>query len=440
MKRKILIFIGCIGFLQLSVTAFAVQKEGVENIAALDSLCSTPLLLHFRFDRSLVEYDYMDNPHTLREFQTLFSDSLQLSRIDTVSISSYASPDGNTWYNSRLAYQRAVAVKGYLIWKYPGLDQHRIVVRSQGEDWKGLRQSVEADATVPDREEVLAILDKVTDKEHCKLLLRRLNGGTAYRYIYKNLLPRLRNAAVCTIRLILPADTLMTEKVIVEEKTVPVFNAEARTEPSGEQFVSPIYNKDNIPFATTDKKARTARLYLALKTNLLLWGGVTPEGELTSFRPNLSAEVFLARRWSVMASAEYTNWQGGKGNKFRAVSGYSLEPRIWLWGDGAYRWIYVGAYGQTGDYDYQPHPDGDPEPVGASVTGTYWSTGLSLGIYVPLTRHWGLEAGLRGGYRKATGKAYDNEPPYAYYHHDAPSTHWGITGLNFSVTYRWLTK
>ena len=61
-------------------------------------------------------------------------------------------------------------------------------------------------------------------------------------------------------------------------------------------------------------------------------------------------------------------------------------------------------------------------------------------MYVPLTRHLGLEAGLRAGYRQASGSAYDYEIPYYYYHHDLSSTRWGITGLNLSLSYRWWTQ
>nr|WP_302831600.1 DUF3575 domain-containing protein [uncultured Bacteroides sp.] len=413
-----------------------------------DSLCHKPLLLHFRFDRSLVEYDYMDNPRTLKEFYMLFSDSFIVSRIDTMVITSYSSPDGDSFYNRRLAYQRAMAVKGYLIWKYPLLDQYRILIHPQGEDWNGLRQLVETDEAIPSRKEVLDILDKVADREQRKVLLRRLNHGSAYQYIHKHLLPELRNAAVCTVQLkkqeSLPGSAGKKELTLEVEtgKTPVVVQSDDLLRQSEDslsaqtiQEVAPVVNdKESIPAVSH------RRPVVALKTNLLTWAGITSDGKLSAFRPNLAAEVFFARRWSLGASASYSYWKGGKGNNFRGVSEYSIESRFWLWGDGAYRWLYLGAYGQSGDFDYRSRQEGDVMIEGASSTGTYWSTGLSLGIYFPLNRHWGVEAGLRGGYRKASAKAYDYEPAHNYYHHDFSSTHWGITGLNFSLTYRWLTK
>ncbi|MCX8464829.1 DUF3575 domain-containing protein [Bacteroides hominis (ex Liu et al. 2022)] len=157
---------------------------------------------------------------------------------------------------------------------------------------------------------------------------------------------------------------------------------------------------------------------------------------MAAFRPNLAAELCFARRWSVVASAAYSGWKGGKEHRFWGVSGISLEPRLWLRGDGRYRRFYLGVYGQLGDFDYQPSPSGDAGATGASRTGCYWHTGLSFGVYLPLSRHWGIEAGIRGGYRNASAKAYDNEPPHAYYHHDASSVRWGLTGINVGVGYR----
>jgi len=126
MKRYLLIFLGSFWFLLSPVHPIGLSdRQSVNSIA--DSLCRQPLLLYFRFDRTLVEYDYMDNPRTLDEFRVLFSDTLCVSSIDTITITSYASPEGAVRYNTRLAQRRAIAVKGYLIWKYPHLDQFRIV-------------------------------------------------------------------------------------------------------------------------------------------------------------------------------------------------------------------------------------------------------------------------------------------------------------------------
>lgn len=434
MKRELLILISLLVLLHFPLSTFAGLPADVENSCMFTDSCRKPLLLYFRFDSSLVDYDYMDNPHTLNKFASLFADSLLISYIDSISITSYASPDGNARYNLALVNRRADAVKGYLVWKYPGLDQHRIQILPGGENWAGLRQLVEIDDAVPNREEVIEILDKVPDTERCKVLLRRLDKGIAYRYINKHLLPRLRNAAICMVRLKEPTHDSILENV-KSDKITSVAHAEVSDCIAYTPAIFPVFDSNKYPVGSSHCSP-----LLALKTNLLSWVGFTSNGDIASFRPNLSAEIFFARRWSVIGSAEYSNWRGGKSNKFWGVSGYSIESRVWLLDTDSYRWLYLGVYGKFGDFDYRPEPDCALVCDGSSVTGTYWDSGLSLGVYLPLTSHWGLEAGLRGGYRKTVGKAYDYEPPHAYYHHDAPSTHWGITGFIFSLTYRWLTK
>lgn len=140
-----------------------VQPEITMTVSTRDSLYRTPLLLHFRQNRSLVEYDYMDNPRTLACFCALFTDSLSTPGIDTVTIFSYASPEGDARHNFALARQRAIAVKGYLLWKYPHLNRERLLIEPVGEDWLKLRELVVADNSVPDRGEVLHLLDEIPD-------------------------------------------------------------------------------------------------------------------------------------------------------------------------------------------------------------------------------------------------------------------------------------
>ena len=57
-------------------------------------------------------------------------------------------------------------------------------------------------------------------------------------------------------------------------------------------------------------------------------------------------------------------------------------------------------------------------------------------VYVALARHWGIEAGVRGGYLQSYAEAYDNEPRHAYYHHPAYFVRWSLTGINRGLGYR----
>ena len=65
--------------LSLSADIFA-QKGHTEEISV------KPALLHFRFDKALVDSGYMDNGRTLRRLDELFSDSIPTARIDSIYI------------------------------------------------------------------------------------------------------------------------------------------------------------------------------------------------------------------------------------------------------------------------------------------------------------------------------------------------------------------
>lgn len=158
-----------------------------------------PVRLHFRFDDAVVDSGYMDNSLALVSLDGLLTDSELHARIDSIEIYAFASPDGDRTHNERLARSRAIAVKGYIVWRYPFIDQHSIHLHPEGENWQGLLQSAETDPHLPCREEVLKILRDGKDPERCKALLRKLDGGRPYRYIQDNMLRPLRNAAVCIV-------------------------------------------------------------------------------------------------------------------------------------------------------------------------------------------------------------------------------------------------
>ena len=268
----------------LSVVCFLLPVTGITH--AQEEM--RPMLLYFRIDCAAVERDYMDNTRTLEAFHRIFSDSALASRIDTVIVTSYASPDGDESYNLRLARQRSVAVKGYLVWKYPHLNQYRIAVRPQGENWQGLRSLIAADYAVPHQKEVLQILNKNTDSRLCKEQLRRLDGGISYTYIREHILHNLRHASVCTVRLKDPLPLLDRTDIFRPDitRTNELYRGSLKTE------VSPVYP---LPVSSSTIK----RPLFALKTNLLFDAALMP---------NIEIEVPVNKRWSLNGELMFPWW------------------------------------------------------------------------------------------------------------------------------------
>lgn len=352
---------------------------------AEDSLCCGPFSLYFRLGRSLLEYDYMENASTFSEFHTLFTDSLSAACVDTVVIMAYASPEGDETYNGHLAVKRAEAVKGYLVWKYPFLNQNRIVTHPRGEDWIGLRRLIQADARVPDREEVLAILDKVSDTDRCKLLLRQLNCGYAYRYIYRNILPRLRNAMLCTVRLkqpkytdVLDARPSLGEQSIAEHREQRFFTSSEARESVTERLMQSAMKYS----VQSDGKPSSFRFNpsFAIKSNLLFDFALAP---------NIELEFPLGRndRWSFNVEWVFPWWLIDDDKYCFQVLYGGLEGRYWLGDRAKHRTLnghFLGFYAGAGEYDLQWKRDGYQGEF-------YIAAGISYGYALPLARRLNLE-------------------------------------------------
>lgn len=168
---------------------------------------------------------------------------------------------------------------------------------------------------------------------------------------------------------------------------------------------------------------------LAVKSNLLYWVGVMPDFKHYSWTPNLSVEYFFADRWSINGTGAYAKRKVGSDQYF-GISSWSIEPRFWLNADGTYRWLYAGLYGEAGDFDNQRMHIDDYR------TGKFGGLGLSVGVYIPITKHLGAEVGMRAGYSRRTIDYYTPENGHYYFDYDKKRNKFGITGINISIVYR----
>ena len=217
-----------IGFMQ--ALSFPVYSQEA-NEKHKDAFCTvsqrkTELMLHFRFDRSIVDYGYRDNQQALAALHKLFADRNRAERIDSIRIRAFSSPEGNAAYNQRLALKRARAVKGYLVWKYPGIPQHRIRTSAQAESWEALREAIGNDTLLPCRDEILQILELNATESRKEALLKKLNAGIPYGYLRRQVLPQVRNASICTVYM--GAEGKDTLPISAEGRDTLYMNAEGR--------------------------------------------------------------------------------------------------------------------------------------------------------------------------------------------------------------------
>lgn len=364
------------------------------------------------------------------------------------------------------------------------------------ENWKRLRAMIWV-SQMPDKAAVLEMIDSTPDAVACEAKLRTMNSGATYRYIQAVFFPELlygisptaqqnwdrlarqveesdmeNKSRILEILRTTPArlereealrsldngqtwnrlsDALMSE-LLLSTEVVPMtgsgvsfyYELSPRNrwffrEPSASELAvadSAATTVSGAKAGQADASVHPLHPLFSLKTNLTQWAGLTPAFDIATFMPNLSAEVYFARRWSVEAGALYANWDAFSGNKFYAVSNFYVEPRIWFRGDGQFRGFYAGVCGSYGDFDYQA----DKNEGTDNATGTFWNAGVSAGFVQPLSQHWALELGLTGSYRSAAFDRYtierDATDALRYYFDSSATQGKFVPGVRVNVVYR----
>lgn len=186
---------------------FIVPASEFEKLAPgqlFDEDRENSLQIFFRQGRYNIDDSFSGNGQALVDLMSSIRiiQNSRDSRVKTIVIAGFASPEGTFDLNDRLAFDRAVAVKKYIM-DHSGLADGDIQVYNGSEDWRGLRMLVEqSDMNLRDR--VLAIIDNTpvwdSQMQRGRLgELMRLDEGRPYKYMYDNFFPRLRNAAYIKI-------------------------------------------------------------------------------------------------------------------------------------------------------------------------------------------------------------------------------------------------
>jgi hypothetical protein len=151
--------------------------------------------VYFRLGEKQLDPGYRNNGRSLavliRDLNAILADSNYI--VSKLRIIGVASPDGRSEaINIDLAQRRAESIKSYIAPRI-SIPSLRIEIENKGENWKGLRELVAAASYMPGKEEVLRIIDGVTDRDKRKNQLLFLQGGVPYKYMLKNFFPGLRS-------------------------------------------------------------------------------------------------------------------------------------------------------------------------------------------------------------------------------------------------------
>lgn len=351
--------------------------------------------------------NYMDNANTLHRIQKYLEKSPQ---IDSITIYSYASPEGSYQLNKRLAAERGKTAKQYLLNHLPAdrhLSDSLFIIDPTAENWQGLRDLVFYQYQQADKEKVLAILDREDiNDERRKVLLKRLNGGKPWSYILKNFMPQLRYATWISVWQRMKVDGVIEE-------------------PANLAMEMPVMEKPHfkpVPVAPPVMEVKDT-LMLAVKSNLLF-------DAVTAL--NVEVEVPIGNHWSVMVEDVFPWWETGNKYCFQLWE-MGVEGRYWF-SDNTYysqklKGHFVGAYGMSGKYDFQNDKK-------LCTQGEFWSAGLTYGYSRRISRLFNLELSASFGYLSTSYRRYYPSDGYDVLYADGRKGrigYWGPTKLKVSL-------
>lgn len=152
-------------------------------------------VIHFRFNRANIDPTFMNNAQTLEEV----ADFIKKGNVKgtKIEIAGFASPEGNEAWNEKLALRRAEALQLYLV-ERGWTNRNSIAIVNHAINWDELRTLVTA-SDIPYKTRVLDILNDTTNGELTNRKLQQLQGGVPYRYLIKNVYPKLRNVSFLII-------------------------------------------------------------------------------------------------------------------------------------------------------------------------------------------------------------------------------------------------
>lgn len=242
--------------------------------------------------------------------------------------------------------------------------------------WEEVYRWVASDGQMPDRVEVLMLIERhYGNFDRLVKLLRYLDGGKPYAYLSQHVFPRIcRRGAV--------HEELLAARMQIPAEELPAIKLEIGS-------IVPA-----VPVAERQEEPSSRRVILALKNNILY--------DL-ALAPNLEVEFSIGKRWSLNTEYKCPWWLNQQHSFCYQLLSGGVEARCWL-GNRQKRsrltGHFLGVYAEGGAYDFQLKEE-------RGYRGRYYAaSGLTYGYTHQLAAHVALEFSLGVGYLETEYRKY----------------------------------
>ena len=154
---------------------------------------SRDVFLTFLLNKTYLVPDLHDNPRELAIIRKEVKEYINnpAYNIKSIFVEGFASPEGPYDNNLRLGQGRAQTILNYIASLSQGVTRDKIRIGRTTENWSGLRDTLQANPSLPGAKAVLALLDREPDTEIVKQQIKKIDG---YKYLLENVYPRLRRS------------------------------------------------------------------------------------------------------------------------------------------------------------------------------------------------------------------------------------------------------
>lgn len=355
----------------------------------------------FRQGKSVLELSLGNNRSELERMSGSMAEAMAGGfGMKRVLVVSGASPEGGVKRNIKLSAERAESMLKYLLGKVHIPDTIRATVLI-GRDWKGLARMAKADKNLPYHDETVELIEqiaggKIAEKDQLRRL-ETLRGGMPYKYMYDKYFPGLRAANLYVWYEYgdgkedggLAADD-MAQTDAVGDTVIAVAATETDNEDGGG-------TKGRKPF------------YASLKTNMLYD---------VLLVPNIGAEFYLGKGWSIAANGMYAWWSNKGKHRYWRIYGGEMAVRKWFGKAAAEKPLtghHIGVYGQLLTFDFEFGGKGymGGKPGGSLKDKLHWYAGVEYGYSLPVARRLNIDFTLGVGY--GGGTYYEYRPIDGHY-------------------------